>query len=595
MQSPENPISTAAEAVATPGFLSTWILTLLVVVPLVFAFIVALSPEKRARAMALFGTLVALALTVLSLFSFDWRDGGSFQFPNRIEWLPSLGISVSMGVDSVSMLLIALTGLLGPICVLASWTAITNRVRTYFAWFLVLQAAMVGVFVARDLILFYTCFEFTLIPMYILISLYGSTNRKRAATTFFLYTFTGSMMTLAGLAYVAWVNAGLPTDAFPGAGTWTFDIGTLQQASVNHLTMAQQSIVLLALMAGFAVKVPLFPVHTWLPLAHTEAPTAGSVILAGVLLKLGTYGIFRFALPFCTDAFIHYAPFIAVLCIIGILYGGLICWVQTDMKKLVAYSSVAHLGFCILGLVALNVAGIQGSILYMINHGLSTGALFLCVGFVYERYHTRSMKDVGGLAAKMPIWATFMVFFVMASVGLPGLNGFVSEFLCIFGTFQASDSWGASVWGSKGAPVPGATPGNLGPWYALIAGTGVIVAAMYLLIMVGKVVFGPLREPGEHGHDSHDSHGAEDRGTLPPDLTAREITCLVPLAIACLVFGVYPMPLFDALKEPVNDTVALVQAVRDNPVQPGGGRTEVAAAAHETVQASVGASGEAER
>ncbi|MBX3388414.1 MAG: NADH-quinone oxidoreductase subunit M [Phycisphaeraceae bacterium] len=585
MQSPETPISDAAAITATPGFLDTWMLGLLVVIPLIFALVVAFSPEKRARATALVGSLFALAFTVLSLMRFDWNNGADFQFPNHIEWLPSLGISVSMGVDSVSLLLIALTGLLGPICVLASWTAITNRVRTYYAWMLVLQAAMVGVFVARDLILFYVCFEFTLIPMYILISLYGSTNRKRAATTFFLYTFTGSMIALAGLVYVAWVNAGLPSDSFPGAGTWTFHIATLQNAAISHLTLAQQSMVLLALMAGFAVKVPLFPVHTWLPLAHTEAPTAGSVILAGVLLKLGTYGIYRFALPFCTDAFIHYAPFIAVLCIIGILYGGLICWVQTDMKKLVAYSSVAHLGFCILGLAALNTAGLQGSILYMINHGLSTGALFLCVGFVYERYHTRSMKDLGGLAAKMPIWATFMVFFVMSSVGLPGLNGFVSEFLCIFGTFQASSNWGvagAGVWNSSGNPVPGATAGNLGPWYALIAGFGVIVAAMYLLIMVGKVVFGPLREPSAHGHDSHDEHGS-----LPPDLTAREITALVPLALACLIFGLYPMPLFDALKGPVNQTVTAVEWARQNPIESDGQRpTATASVASELREVS---------
>lgn len=574
MQSPETPISDAASITTTPGFLDTWMLALLVVIPLIFALAVAFSPEKRARATALVGSLVALAFTILSLMRFNWSAGAEFQFPNRVEWLPSLGISLSMGVDSVSLLLIALAGLLGPICVLASWTAITNRVRTYYAWMLVLQAAMVGVFVARDLILFYVCFEFTLIPMYILISLYGSTNRKRAATTFFLYTFTGSMIALAGLVYVAWVNAGLPSDSFPGAGTWTFDIATLQTASISHLTLAQQSMVLLALMAGFAVKVPLFPVHTWLPLAHTEAPTAGSVILAGVLLKLGTYGIYRFALPFCTDAFIHYAPFIAVLCIIGILYGGLICWVQTDMKKLVAYSSVAHLGFCILGLAALNTAGLQGSILYMINHGLSTGALFLCVGFVYERYHTRSMKDLGGLAAKMPVWATFMVFFVMASVGLPGLNGFVSEFLCIFGTFQASSNWGSGVWGSGNTPVPGATAGNLGPWYALIAGLGVIVAAMYLLIMVGKVVFGPLREPNAHGHDSHD-----ELGHLPSDLTAREITTLVPLALACLIFGIYPMPLFDALKAPVGQTVAAVEWARENPMDPDGQRPAATASA----------------
>ncbi|MFO0861081.1 MAG: NADH-quinone oxidoreductase subunit M [Phycisphaerales bacterium] len=570
MQNAATPISAAAA-----GFqIQDWWLVLLMAVPLAFSFIIAFGAPHRARATALFGTLVAAALTTVVLFQFNWGNGAAFQFQNRIAWLPSLGISFSMGVDSVAMLLIALTGLLGPLCVLASWTAITDRVRTYYAWLLALQAAMVGVFIARDLILFYICFEFTLIPMYVLISLYGSTNRKRAATTFFLYTFTGSMIALAGLVYVAWVNAGLPKDAFEGAGTWTFDIAVLQQAAQGSLTMAQQSLVLLALMAGFAVKVPLFPVHTWLPLAHTEAPTAGSVILAGVLLKLGTYGIYRFALPFCTGAFIQYAPFLAVLCIIGILYGGLICWVQTDMKKLVAYSSVAHLGFCVLGLVALNTAGIQGSILYMINHGLSTGALFLCVGFMYERYHTRSMKEVGGLASKMPIWATFMVFFVMASVGLPGLNGFISEFLCIFGTFQASDAWGKGVWGSSGAPVPGATPGNLGPWYALIAGLGVIVAAMYLLIMVGKVVFGPLREPGAHG-DAHGSHGEshDSPGHLPADLTAREITALMPLAIACLVFGLYPMPLFDALKGPVGETVAMVQDVRENGLNNGAAKT----------------------
>ncbi len=580
MQSTETPTSApvadAVSGVASQSVMHTWMLALLVLVPVAFALVVAFSPEKRARATALLGTLVALALTAYSLFQFDWTKSGEFQFPNKVQWLPSLGISLSMGADSVSMLLAALAALLGPICVLASWTAITDRVRTYYAWLLALQAAMVGVFIARDLIFFYVCFEFTLIPMYVLISLYGSTNRKRAATTFFLYTFTGSVIALAGFVYVAWINAGLAADAFDGAGTWTFDIATLQIAASEHLNLAQQSMVLLALMAGFAVKVPLFPVHTWLPLAHTEAPTAGSVILAGVLLKLGTYGIFRFALPYCTDAFIHYAPFIAVLCIIGILYGGLICWVQTDMKKLVAYSSVAHLGFCILGLAALNTAGLQGSILYMINHGLSTGALFLCVGFMYERYHTRSMKEVGGLASKMPVWATFMVFFVMASVGLPGLNGFVSEFLCIFGTFQASDLWGKGIWGSAGTPVPGATPGNLGPWYALIAGLGVIVAAMYLLIMVGKVVFGPLREPG--GHDSHAEHTHDDEhGQLPADLTAREITALMPLAVACLIFGVFPSTLIDALKGPVNSTVAYVQIVRETP--PGGTRTGPASAA----------------
>lgn len=535
----------------------------LMLIPLVFALAIAISSERLARSLALLGTLAAAAMTLVALVQFEWAKGETQQFLASTAWLPALGINLSLGADAISMLLLALTALLGPICVLGSWTAITERPRTFFAWLLALQAAMVGVFVARDLILFYICFEFTLIPMYVLISLYGSTNRKRAASTFFLYTFTGSVIALAGLVYIAWINAGLPADAFPGAGTWTFDIDTLQKAA-GSLTLSQQSLVLLALMAGFAVKVPLFPVHTWLPLAHTEAPTAGSVILAGVLLKLGTYGIYRFALFFTTDAFIYYAPLMAVLCLVGILYAGLICWVQTDVKKLVAYSSVAHLGFCVLGMLALNSAGLKGSILYMINHGLSTGALFLLIGFMYERYHTRNMKEVGGLAAKMPIWATFMVFFVMASVGLPGLNGFVSEFLCIMGTFQASDGWKTGIFASAGTSNLGATPGNLGPWYGAIAASGVIIAAMYLLIMVGKVVFGPLREPPSHDHHDHGHAPA-----LPPDLTAREITALAPLAVGCLVLGIYPAPAFDALRPSIDSAVAYVQVVRENPVPTG--------------------------
>jgi NADH-quinone oxidoreductase subunit M len=264
------------------------------------------------------------------------------------------------------------------------------------------------------------------------------------------------------------------------------------------------------------------------------------VILAGVLLKLGTYGIYRFALPMCPGACWDYAPAIAVLSIIGIVYAGLICWVQTDVKKLVAYSSVAHLGFCILGMFAFNVAGLTGSVLYMINHGLSTGALFLMIGMIYERYHTRSMKELGGLASKMPVWATFMVFFTMASVGLPGLNGFVSEFLCIFGTFQA---------GTFDPPNPGQTAGPLGPWYGFIAGTGMIVAAMYLLYMLGRVVWGMLVEPHGDGH-GHGAHEPAHAGPLPRDLSWREITTLLPLAVACLALGVYPRPLLKALEGP---------------------------------------------
>jgi NADH-quinone oxidoreductase subunit M len=532
----------------------------LILIPLVFALLIALSPEGKSRGLAMLGTLIAAGATTVALVLYPWSESDAFNFAMEMVWNESLGLRLSLGADSISMILIALTALLGPICVAASTTAITERRKTYYAWLLVLQAAMTGVFASRDIILFYICFEFTLVPMYILISLWGSTNRKRAAVKFFLYTFTGSVIALAGLVYVAWWSAAR-------RGEWSFDIGVLAEAGAQ-MPASSQAWVLLALMLGFAVKVPLFPLHTWLPLAHTEAPTAGSVILAGVLLKLGTYGLYRFALPFAPAAAVEYSPLIAVLCIIGIIYDGLICWVQTDVKKLVAYSSVAHLGFCVLGLFSLNNTGITGSVLYMINHGLSTGALFLLIGMIYERYHTRSMKELGGLASKMPVWATFMVFFAMASVGLPGLNGFVSEFLCLIGAFQASSAWGSGLWGSIGGPPVGATPGNLGPWFAAVAGIGMIIAAMYLLYMVGRVVFGPLVEP--HGHDSHGSHGGShggaggaahaETGVLPTDLNLREILTLTPLAVLCIALGVYPKPVLDVIQPPISDTVRVLEA-----------------------------------
>lgn len=545
------------------------ILFILILAPLLGAAAVALAPPQRAKSICFWFMLACAGLTAFPLFVFDWSRASTTQFYSHVSWLPKLGLNLSVGVDSVAIMLIALTGLLGPICAACSFTAVTERLKTYYAWLLVLQSAMFAVFAARDLVLFYIAFEFTLVPMYVLISLYGSTNRKKAATKFFLYTFTGSMIALAGLVYVAWHAAQMR------GGVWNFDIATLELAA-RTLPPSAQAWVLAALLAGFAVKVPLFPVHTWLPLAHTEAPTAGSVILAGVLLKLGTYGIYRFAIPFAPAAFAQYAPAIATVCIIGILYGGLICWVQTDVKKLVAYSSVAHLGFCILGMTALNTTGLSGSVLYMLNHGLSTGALFLLIGMIYERYHTRNMKELGGLAAKMPVWATFMVFFAMASVGLPGLNGFVSEILCLLGAFQASSTWGAAdaagghgLWGSADALVPGATPGNLGPWYAAIAGVGMIVAAMYLLYMVGRVVFGPLVEPAGHHHDAHghDPHASSDKHAhangLPTDLNLREILILSPLAVLCLVMGVYPKPFLEALNEPVQRTAFMVQEARE--------------------------------
>ncbi len=515
----------------------------MMIAPLVFVLIVASRPAEHARGIALLGSGVSLLLGLISWRMFI-RPGG----PDAIDplafsmdWLPSMGIRLDLGVDSVSLLMILLSCLLAPLCVLGSWTAIVKDQRTFYGWLLGLQAAIVGVFAARDLMVFYICFEFTLVPMYILISRFGSTNRRAAGTKFFLYTFTGSLIALAGLVYVVWFTA-------QHHGGWTLNIDRLAE-SARMMSATEQAWVMAAMLAGFAVKVPLFPFHTWLPLAHTEAPTAGSVILAGVLLKLGTYGIYRFVLPFTPVAVAEYAPLIATLSIIGIVYAGLICWVQTDVKKLVAYSSVSHLGFCVLGLMSLNHAGLQGSILYMINHGLSTGALFLLVGFMYERYHTRSMNELGGLAAKMPVWTCFMVFFVMASVGLPGLNGFVSEFLCMLGTFQAGGEGGQ--WGLTGYELPGVTWGVLGPWYALFAGTGVIIAAIYLLFLVGKICFGPLVEPV--GHNDHP-------GPLPADLTGREIFTLMPLAVLCLVLGLYPSPVMDLLEPSVAKTVAVVQS-----------------------------------
>lgn len=521
-------------------------LLVLILLPLIAGLLIAFMPKQNAKAIAVLGTLIPIGWFAYLLTEYHWGSsaGATDQLLFVAEWFPSLGLRLELGADNVSMLLVALTLLLGPICVFASFTAITDRVKTYYSWLLILQAAMTGVFLARDVVLFYVFFEFTLVPLYVLINLFGSTNRKAAATKFFLYTFSGSVLTLAGIIYVAWYNA----QHFVPDHTWTFSFSDLQYAA-RRMPFANQVWVFWALMAGFAIKVPLFPVHTWLPLAHTEAPTAGSVILAGVLLKLGTYGIYRFALGFTPDAAIFYAPTVSVLAIIGILYGGLICWVQTDVKKLVAYSSVSHLGFCVLGLFAFNTIGLTGSILYMINHGLSTGALFLMIGMVYERYHTRDMGKLSGLAAKMPLWATFMVFFTMASVGLPGLNGFISEFMCLLGAFQAGDEW------SGRNTFAGADGGVLGPWFAFAAGIGMIITAIYLLYMLGKVVWGkPAGD--DHGHGGHASgHGGGDdhaHSVLPKDLSFREIAILLPLAGLCLFLGLYPKPVLRALEEPTH-------------------------------------------
>jgi NADH-quinone oxidoreductase subunit M len=543
---------------------------LLILIPLLSAIAAAAVPSRLSRWVALVGALALLVHTVVaSIFFGAWGagDGGS-GFSIQAEWplIPAFGISLALGADSVAMCLILLNALLIPLCVWGSFTAISTREREYYGWMMALAAAVNGVFLSRDIVVFYVCFEFTLVPLYFLIAIFGGENRARASLKFFLYTFTGSLFALAGILYVAWSRA-------EAAGGWTFAIEPLVDFAASNLTLREQGFVLLALLAGFGVKVPLFPVHTWLPLAHTEAPTAGSVLLAGVLLKLGTYGLFRFVLPMLPLAVEAWAPTIGVLCVVGILYAALICWVQEDVKRLIAYSSVSHLGFCVLGLFALNPLGVQGSVLYMINHGLSTGALFLCIGMMYERFHTRDMNLLGGLARRMPIWAFFMVFFTMSSLGLPGLNGFVGEFLCLIGTYTATAD-----------ATTGYSAGRLGPHYALAAGIGMILGAMYLLIMLGKVLFGPLKISSEGGHggsghspagDGHGSaggghgaagghggasHGEEQHGShaggLPVDLTAREIIILVPLAALCVVIGFKPHLITDAVEGSVSTALA---------------------------------------
>jgi NADH-quinone oxidoreductase subunit M len=417
-----------------------------------------------------------------------------------------------------------------PPAILSSFKSIADRQREYYAWMLFLLSAMIGVFAARDLLVFYIFFELTLIPMFFLIGIWGGPQRRMAAGKFFLFTFTGSVFTLAAAVYL-------------GLKCGNFDIQNVVDYSQAHLSseggwiLSERNWILLAFLAGFAVKVPLFPVHTWLPLAHTEAPTAGSVILAGVLLKLGTYGLLRLAVPIGFLSanhqevlFPNLLRFMGALCVIGIIYTALVAWVQQDIKKLVAYSSVSHLGFCVLGLLALNTWGIQGSVLYMINHGLSTGALFLVIGMIYDRYHTRDINQLSGLAKKMPILAFFFILFTLSSIGLPGLNGFVSEFLTILGAFTSS---------------------YLGIAFGSFAALGIILGAIYMLHMAAKVIWGPLKVPGhdDHGHDDpkRDDHA-------PSDIGVREIALLTPLAVAVIVIGIYPSGLLRSMLAPVNQT-----------------------------------------
>ena len=446
----------------------------------------------------------------------------------RYPWLASsagdaaaganpLKLEFHFGLDGISVALIVLTTVLTVSCVLISWESIREREAEFFTAMLVLESGLVGVFCAFDLVLFYVFFEFTLIPLFFLIAIWGGPQRRYAAVKFFLYTLAGSMITLIGLVSLVLTvsGQGLSTPcSIPALAAWL---------QAHPLPAHTQTMLFLALAAGFLVKIPVFPFHTWLPLAHVEAPTAGSVLLAGVLLKLGTYGFLRLCLPFFPAACQTVGlPLIGVLSVIGIIYGSLCALAQRDIKKLVAYSSVAHLGFCMLGLFALNAEGISGSVLQMINHGLSTGALFLLVGMIYDRYHTRQLDDLGGLASRLPLLTWGLVFISMSSIGLPGLNGFIGEVLSLAGMFKRH------------------------PLYAVLGATGVVLGAWYLLTMLQHALFGPLKEP----------HHGEEHVT---DINLRELLALGPIAVLCLWIGVHPAPVLDLIKPDVDAVVSVYE------------------------------------
>ena len=489
-------------------------LNLVIFFPLLGVLALLLMPSGKKNLLrwtALVASLLTFGISIWVLSLFKAADV-NLQLGLNLPWIQVAGwnINYATGVDGLSILLVLLTAFLSPISILSTWTAVEERVKDFMIFFLLLEVGMMGVFLAQDLFLFYIFWEFTLVPMYFLIGIWGGPQRIYAAVKFFLYTMAGSILMLIA---VLWL----------GINQNSFSVPDLIARS-GSIPADMQMWLFLAFAAAFAIKVPMWPLHSWLPDAHVQAPTAGSVILAGVLLKMGTYGFLRFNLPLFPQAAINAAPWMAGLAVIGIIYGALVSYSQKDVKKLVAYSSVSHLGFVMLGLFALNPMGIQGGILQMINHGLSTGALFLLVGMIYERRHTREMDAFGGLWKVMPVYGTLMLIVALSSMGLPGLNGFVGEFTILLGAF-GSDAIGS-------------------PWFAGLAALGVILAAIYILYMFQKMFLGPLDK--------------EENKKLK-DLNWREIATLVPLLIFIFWIGLYPKPFFALMAPAVDNLVKIIQ------------------------------------
>ncbi|QQR91642.1 MAG: NADH-quinone oxidoreductase subunit M [Myxococcales bacterium] len=493
------------------------LLSVLLALPLLGAVALLFFPRQSPGAVRVFSLALLLLEFVISVAGLLCDPkvvfGADYQLIEQIEWIPSLGIAYKLGIDGISLWLVLLTTLLTPIALYSSWSSVNTKVKEYAIAFLLLQVGMLGAFVALDLFLFYVFWELMLVPMYLIIGIWGGPRRVYAAVKFFLYTMVGSLLMLVAILYTVMQYKAL-------AGHYSFDI---QELTRLVLPVGAQYWLFIAFALAFAIKVPLFPFHTWLPDAHVEAPTGGSIILAAVLLKLGGYGFIRFALPLFPYAAHKLAPmFLAQFAVVGIIYGAYCAWVQKDVKKLVAYSSVSHLGFVMLGIFSMNAQGISGAILQMVSHGISTGALFLLVGVIYDRRHTRELDEFGGLAKVMPVYATLFVIITMSSVGLPGTNGFVGEFMILASTFVSGFG------GAAGLPWPRT--------FAALAATGVILAAIYMLHAVLKMFWGPLSNP---------------KNQELPDVSRRELRALLPLVVFVFWIGLFPKTFLDSMEPSV--------------------------------------------